>query len=462
MTAEVLPGEDEPDALPIRVDSTGQLSLDLERPPPEDSGAYTTANYFYQTEVIASFCVGMPSEPAIIKVICEWHEDFIIVRDRPPLLELVSVKHRDRATYTTLKQLCNEGGLVHLFDRWLGFTTGPAARLCSNTRLGGQPSKPTPRALLDVSRARALATPHGTMLLAHLAWRILDVARASEDFEYIPAPTTRPPVQKHRHDPTGLPAGLFDALLRFMSSMRFDCERPAREHIEDVNVRSIAEPAMVALGYAKTAGASAYQAVTQLVAGASRDKSDRPRDLARFLTDPGADSASAMLAEKLQQRTLSREMVLSAMRVGAIRSADGGVQLLRSGSAPPRAAGGHRLVAKMTDARVDEPDQLQALRLRDLWLHVWPQVKTGFPEDVEAEFRLELEILEVVREIHQQLIDTPDPYGVRFQLLLHQLLRKADLGARTSTPLDGFHILGFAYELSDLCRFTFTRPGSGR
>jgi hypothetical protein len=462
VTAGVLPGDDELDGLPIRVDSTGQASLDLERPPAEDGGAGTSANYFYQTEVIASFCVSMPVDLSITKVICEWHEDFIIVRNQHPLLELVSVKHHHRATYTTLKQLCDEGGLAHLFDRWLGFTTEPAARLCSNTRLGGRPSDPTPRALLEVSRARALATSHGRSLLAHLAWAILDVARGSENFDHIPVPTTRPPAKRHRHDSVGLPAGLFDAVLRFMSSMRFDCDRPSKEHIEDVNVRRIAEPAMVSLGYAETAGASAYQAVTQLVAEASRDMSDRPRDLARFLTDPDADSASAMLTEKLQQRTLPREMVLSAMRMGAIRTSEGGVPLLRSGSTPPRAAGGHRLVAKMTDADVDEPDQLNALRLRDLWLHFWPQVKTGFPEDVETEFRLELEILEVVREVHHQLIDTPDPYGVRFQALLHQSLRKADLGARTSIPLDRLHILGYAYELSDLCRFTFTRPGSRR
>lgn len=229
-----------------------------------------------------------------------------------------------------------------------------------------------------------------------------------------------------------------------------------------MNVRRIAEPAMVTLGYARSAGTAAYKEVTEIVAAASRDKTDRPRDLARFLTDPAADTASAMLAETLEQRTLWRETVLSAMKMGAIRSTDGGVSLLRSGSIPPRAAGGHRLVEKMTSARIDEADQLQALRLRDLWLHIWPQVKTEFPEDVETEFRLELEILEVVREVHQHLIDVPDPYGIRFQALLHHSLRKAELGSRTSTPFDGFHILGFAYELSDLCRFGFTRQGRGR
>lgn len=222
MTADVLPGDDELDGLPFSMDSTGQISFDLNRLPAEDAGAQTLANYFYQTEVIASFCVSMPSDSSITKIICEWHEDFIIVRDRPPFFELVSVKHHDRAAYTTMKQLCDEGGLAHLFDRWLGFTTGPTTRLCSNTRLGGRPGEATPRALLDVCRAGALATPHGSQLLSHLAWAILDVARASDDFDFIPSPTMRPPTQKHRHDPSGLPTGLFDALVRFMSATHFD------------------------------------------------------------------------------------------------------------------------------------------------------------------------------------------------------------------------------------------------
>ncbi|SCL43023.1 hypothetical protein GA0070615_6183 [Micromonospora aurantiaca] len=75
----------------------------------------------------------MPTDTSIVKIICEWHEDFIIVRNQPPFLELVSVKHHDRLVYTTMKSLCDEGGIAHLFDRWLGYTSRPAVRLASNT-----------------------------------------------------------------------------------------------------------------------------------------------------------------------------------------------------------------------------------------------------------------------------------------------------------------------------------------
>ncbi|MEU4422302.1 dsDNA nuclease domain-containing protein, partial [Actinoplanes sp. NPDC024001] len=157
-----------PDGLSERIDQTGQLELDLFRRPAEDAGAPTQGNFHYQTEIIASYCLSLHTDVSIVKIICEWQEDFIIVRDRPPLLELVSVKHHDDMLYTTMKSLCDQGGVAHLFDRWLGYTTLPVVRLASNTRLGGRPGDYTPRALLDVCRAGELNTPRGIALVAHL------------------------------------------------------------------------------------------------------------------------------------------------------------------------------------------------------------------------------------------------------------------------------------------------------
>lgn len=458
MTADASMDVEEAQAFVLSEDPDGQIALDLHRSPREDAGAPTQGNFHYQTEVIASFCFGMPSNAAITKIICEWDEDFIIVRNRPPLLELVQVKHHDRALYTTMKMLCDEGGLAHLFDRWLGYTSGPAARLCSNTKLGGRPGEASPRALHDACRMGALTTPAGSPLLAHLAWAMLDVARSANNLVFLPKPTAPSPTKQHRHDPAALPPGLFDLLLRFMTSLRFDCDRPAKNHIEDVNVRQLVEPTMARLGFSKAIAPTAYKAIIEIIAEASRDRSGRPPDLARYLTEPGAYEPTSELAQTVERRTVSREAVLDAIRHGANRTSGGAVSLLRSGQAPPRAAGGHRLTEKMSLALIDEAEQENALRLRDLWLHVWPQARTGFPEDIETEYRLELEILDIVRNVRQMMIGKSDPYGVQFQALLHQHLRQARLSSKVNVPLDDFHILGLAYELSDLCKFGFSRP----
>jgi hypothetical protein len=106
-------------------------------------------------------------------------------------------------------------------------------------------------------------------------------------------------------------------------------------------------------------------------------------------------------------------------------------------------------------------EQHHGLSLRDLWLHIWPQIRTGFPEDVETLFRLELEILDVVRRTRAQLTGSPGHYGIQFQALLHDELRRAELTHTTGLRFDAFHILGYAYELSDMCRFGFSRPEGG-
>lgn len=442
------------------VEPDGQLALDLYRRPSEDAGAPTQGNFHYQTEIIASFCLAMPADQAIIEIICEWQEDFIIVRDRPPRLELVSVKHHDRLVYTTMKMLCDEGGLAHLFDRWLGYTSRPAVRLASNTPLGGKPSEPTPRALYEACRTSVLDTPAGTALIAHLAWAMVDMARKSDDLQNIPKAVGKSPAKASRHDPSGLPPGLFDMLLRFILACQFDCDRPKKPDIQDINIRQLASPAMTKLGLSPAAAPDAYKAVAELVAEASRDQSGRPADLAQYLTNPGAYDPLSELVQTVKRRTVSRAAVLDAVRLGVRRSAGDQVLLLRSGQSPPRAPGGHRLVEKMRAGRIDTDEQENALRLRDLWLHTWPQARTGFPEDIETEFRLEMEILEIVRRVRHQLIFTSGHFGLQFQALLHEELRQAKLSSKVSVPLDDFHVLGLAYELSDMCRFGFTRPAA--
>ncbi|GAA3121492.1 hypothetical protein GCM10010466_10510 [Planomonospora alba] len=72
--------------------------------------------------------------------------------------------------------------------------------------------------------------------------------------------------------------------------------------------------------------------------------------------------------------------------------------------------------------------------LRDLWLHIWPQARTGFPEDIETQFRLETEVLDIVRRIRAQLVDASGHYGIQFQALLHAELRRAELTPTRDRP----------------------------
>lgn len=65
------------------------------------------------------------------RILCEYHEDWVVLQG--PEAEPVSGKHRDPAVgpFTTINQLANEGGLTHLFLRWIDLKEKPPCRLAT-------------------------------------------------------------------------------------------------------------------------------------------------------------------------------------------------------------------------------------------------------------------------------------------------------------------------------------------
>lgn len=63
--------------------------------------------------------------------------------------------------------------------------------------------------------------------------------------------------------------------------------------------------------------------------------------------------------------------------------------------------------------------------------------------------------------VRAQLIGNDGHYGIQFQVVLHAELCRAELSKKISVSLDDFHILRYAYELSDMCTFGFSRPAGG-
>jgi hypothetical protein len=115
----------------------------------------------------------------------------------------------------------------------------------------------------------------------------------------------------------------------------------------------------------------------------------------------------------------------------------------------------------LRDGGISEEDARQAHDLRDLWHDSWPRVATGFPLDIEVEFALEQEILDLVRTLRLELVGQ-DRYGDRFMAALHERLRVDTLRRLPALPLHDHHLVGFAYELSDQCRFGFLDDGAAR
>lgn len=69
------------------------------------------------------------------RIVCERHEDWVVVQGDDA--ELVSAKHRESSygAYTTLNKLFDDGGIAHLFLRWVALKEKPTCRLVTTAGL---------------------------------------------------------------------------------------------------------------------------------------------------------------------------------------------------------------------------------------------------------------------------------------------------------------------------------------
>ncbi len=90
-----------------------------EHEPPEDSGAQTQSRFRFQHECTARSCVGMLVLDRVASVVCEEHEDFVVIY-ADGAVELVSVKHREnskgpwtfaRSARKVVSGICTAAGL---------------------------------------------------------------------------------------------------------------------------------------------------------------------------------------------------------------------------------------------------------------------------------------------------------------------------------------------------------------
>lgn len=113
--------------------------------PPDDAGAETADRFEWQAMMATADMLsayygalsddGLFAETEAVVLICEHHEDWAITRGSEA--ELTSAKHRDRsvARIGTIKALFDEGGVLHLFNRWAALGETPKCRLVTSGAL---------------------------------------------------------------------------------------------------------------------------------------------------------------------------------------------------------------------------------------------------------------------------------------------------------------------------------------
>ena len=113
--------------------------------PADDAGALTADAYEWQAAMAAADGLalylkalgadGQLEAGDASRILCEYHEDWVIMQASDA--ELVSCKHKEPSygAYTTVYQLVNDGGLAHLFIRWNEMEERPTCRLVTTPGL---------------------------------------------------------------------------------------------------------------------------------------------------------------------------------------------------------------------------------------------------------------------------------------------------------------------------------------
>jgi Cap4 dsDNA endonuclease len=385
-------------------------------PPADDTGAQTHGRYRFQWECAARHCFAMLLGSDIVAIVCEWEEDFVVFyADRAP--ELVSVKHRELSQGPwTVNTLVREGGVAHLFDRWMRLDQRPCCLLVTNAGL--KPGRDEADAFATACHACDEAS---LGRLGPLLARLL----ATDDL---------------------------DDVVRFCCSLTIEAGVPGRDHLRDHHLERVVRPALVSLGLADSGAVGAYEAVVAAVENASRGGSASPLPLLDFIADPARLTADntrrAMLARRLLHPDDIRALVVATSREDAVRLARPAVE-----PAPPTA-----MVQKLERGRVGPTTIEAAKRLRASWSELEARYRADLP-GTDAELHdLRVRVHTIAAEAERAAQAGGEPYGVRMHTELEPRLGRDRLGRLPLFPLDDRHLLGLVYQLTDECAVWWSPP----
>ena len=412
----------------MTAEGNGSTPEDLlrETAPPDDAGAETADRYEWQAmmataDILAIYFeqlddVGALAKGAPFEVICEHHEDWSVAGNGTT--EIVSGKHREASIgpFSTYRQILSEGGVLHLFNRWLTLQQTPSCRLVTTGGLAADGAK-TAR-VCDQLRSDA-TTQDGDVMEVVSGLQTAIVALLSTN-GVSPAPVP-------------------DAVLRaFLSGLRFQDAQPRRDQVPDMAGERYGRPVAERLGN-PDGGVAVWHAVLALV---------RPR-----MRDAGPSTGGALPVvlgilhdHSLASRTLTLQDIDTAVRF-AVTNIAGYVPL-------PRIIKANRMAVKMTqggcsDNSVERADDLR-LQYRQYW-----RARRGNPSPSDQRRRLDNSIWRVVDEATDVVRTDSGTWGAQLWRELGQRFQ-AMAGHADAQGLSADLLLGGVSELANNCRAWYT------
>lgn len=384
--------------------------MTLSEPPPDEAGALTAAWYRFQAELAAQMCLAMLAGEAVEQVVCEWHEDYVVVY-RDDRSELVSVKHRELGQKPwTLKQLCNEGGLAHLFDRWLAAGGRARCRLQTNDGLRTGAGEPAELKKCCAEAGRAALAPWVAKLKANLV--------------------------RESH-------GVVDdkVIIDFLLDLRIEDGVPRRTDIRAHNLQEVVPPALERLKRHPTEGPRIYDAVVAEVEAASR--LDGRAEVLQLFADPARLDVASEHRVRLAAKTLDRARLLRAI----VKEERRGLLLEMAGS-----AGRESVLVKKLKAGAVGPTGIN--NARNLF-HNWRGHVAAWQADLpgaSAEFDdVQARVLMLAHSVENQVRKPGEEYGTTMYDALLASLQSRRIAVPGTSSSDPALLLGCAMHLTEEC-----------
>ena len=428
--------------------SAAQLVMTEE--PEDDAGAETADRYEWQAVMAAAdglalYVQSVDADGRVTdnesRIVCERHEDWVVLQGQDA--ELVSAKHKDPAygAYTTVRKLFDDGGLAHLFRRWLALGAKPTCRLVTTPGLSAGPPQNLEKAC---EYLRGLRLAGAAVAVSEEHRGVVDDACGTLDREKFPA-------DWHEGGFSGdFPgAGHRDQMARFMSVLDIAHGQARRQHTDLAAPAMFAQPVVERLGLQAPA-AEIWEAVLSLFrarmrAGGPVPLAALPKVLA-YRIGAGAPNVEE-IERSLIARIITMQDIDVAIRV-AVRN-PGGYRPL------PRLERASRVAVKMavgtcTDNSIERAEQLRA-DYQEYWSERMA-IDTG--ARVERA-RLRRTLLRVSDEATAAVGGIAAADG---PALWAELQRRLQVLPRTQFPgdMDADLLLGGVCELSNHCQVWFS------
>jgi hypothetical protein len=384
--------------------------------PAEDSGAQTQSRFRYQHECTARSCVDMLlPDNRVASVVCEEHEDFIVIY-ADGRIELVSVKHREvsRGPWS-YAALCSEGGVKHLYERWL--KTGRRALCRVMTNAGLKTGALEAQQLVDACQSRE--SERIEPFLAKLA-----VALGCEDHERV---------------------------REFTLVLSVEAGLPSREHIGAVNISDMYWPALQELSLVQALADPYYKRVLDLIARANRDQIGERLDLREALLDPGRFDEAAARDRRIKRRTITREDMFDALHP-LTQPEPSLVPVNRHAPPPPPPS---RLQRKLLAGELGPTMIASAVQLRAQWYAFESTRRANVPGGDPAFEALRLRVAQLA-SASESRVSSSAPYGKTMHLDLIETVTTDRLPAGVPFALDDQLLQGLVFQLTDECKVWFS------